>query len=156
MQCGNYGRRVAMSAGTRAAVQSFWDFAAFALNSVVFLLLGFEVPTAALAASWREILIAYVAVLLARVVIVFAGRAADRFRRSEDRIPNSWRIVLAWGGLRGALSMVLALALSADSSQRETIIRLTAGVVVLSLVVQGATMSSLLRRLKLRREPAES
>ncbi|HEY4219077.1 MAG TPA: sodium:proton antiporter [Gemmatimonadaceae bacterium] len=149
MLCGNFGRRSGMSATTRAAVLSFWDFAAFALNSVVFLLLGFEVPTAALVSSWKEILIAYVAVLCARLVVVFGGRWIPRLRRGQERIPDSWRVVLAWGGLRGALSMVLALALAGDAPQRETIVRMTAGVVVLSLILQGSTMAPLVRRLRL-------
>ena len=94
MLCGNYGRRGAMSAMTRAAVESFWEYVAFALNSVVFLLIGLEVSVSSLAPLWREILIAYVAVILARAIIVFGGRAISaagtaRRRRAYARCPGA-------------------------------------------------------------------
>jgi monovalent cation:H+ antiporter, CPA1 family len=150
MLCGNYGRRVAMSPTTRAAVESFWEYVAFALNSMVFLLLGFEVSFAALVASWREIIIAYFAVLATRVVVVLAGRLISRMVRTPGTVPAfSWSIVLVWGGLRGALSLVLALALSPALANRQLVVRMTAGVVVLTLLVQGLTMAPLVEYLRL-------
>lgn len=152
MLCGN-GARHAMSVTTRAAVEIFWEYVAFALNSVVFLLIGFEVSLAALAASWREIAIAYIAVLLARTLIVFGGASVwTRIRRGRRAgVPFSWNAVLVWGGLRGALSMVLALALGLDLPHRELVVTMTAGVVLLTLLVQGLTMAPLIRRLGLSR-----
>jgi NhaP-type Na+/H+ and K+/H+ antiporters len=85
-------------------------------------------------------------VLLARAVVV--GTAAIATRRHEH-VPSKWQAVMTWGGLRGALSLVLALALPADLAGRATIISMTAGVVVISLVVQAATMPLLLRRLEI-------
>lgn len=151
MLCGNYGRHVAMSPTTRAAVESFWEYIAFALNSMVFLLLGFEVSVTSLVASWREIVIAYVVVLLTRAAVVFAGRAISHAARRgrSPTPPVSWSIVLVWGGLRGALSLVLALALSDVLPHRDLVVRMTAGVVVLSLLLQGLTMAPLIRRLGL-------
>jgi CPA1 family monovalent cation:H+ antiporter len=101
--------------------------------------------------SWREIAIAYVVVLLTRAAVVFAGRAISHgVRRGKSPTPPvSWSIVLVWGGLRGALSLVLALALSAALPHRELVVRMTAGVVVLSLLLQGLTMAPLIRRLGL-------
>jgi NhaP-type Na+/H+ or K+/H+ antiporter len=148
MLCGS-GSRSAMSEKTQAAVEVFWEYVAFALNSIVFLLIGFEVSIATLAASWREIFIAYVAVLLARAAIIFGGGFAWQvIRRGRGPgIPFSWNIVLVWGGLRGALSMVLALALGADFANRDLVVTITAGVVLLTLLVQGLTMAPLLRHL---------
>ncbi len=148
MLCGSNSRS-AMSEKTQAAVEVFWEYVAFALNSIVFLLIGFEVSLATLAASWREIFIAYVAVLLARAVIIFGGNFAWQvIRRGRGPgIPFSWNIVLVWGGLRGALSMVLALALGADFANRDLVVTITAGVVLLTLLVQGLTMAPLIRRL---------
>lgn len=150
MLCGNGAAR-AMSATTRAAVELFWEYVAFALNSVVFLLIGFEVSPSALIGAWREIAIAYVAVLLARALIVFGGDSVWRLLRRGPRAsaPRSWNAVLVWGGLRGALSMVLALALGLDLPNRELIVTMTTGVVLLTLVVQGLTMAPLVRRLGL-------
>jgi Na+:H+ antiporter len=154
MVCGN-SRRVVMSEPTRAAVEIFWEYVAFALNSIVFLLIGFEVSLTALLASWREIGIAYLAILLARAVIVFGGDAIWRTaRRTKTSAPHSWSVVLVWGGLRGALSMVLALALNADLDHRELIVTMTTGVVLLTLLVQGVTMAPLLRYLGLATDGA--
>ena len=150
MICGNGAGR-AMSATTRAAIETFWEYIAFALNSVVFLLIGFEVSLAALAASWREIAIAYAAVVVARALVVFGGSFAWRAvrRGANAGVPSSWSTVLVWGGLRGALSMVLALALGADLPHRDLVVTMTTGVVLLTLLVQGLTMAPLIRRLGL-------
>ena len=143
--CGHAGRHHSMTAGTRAAVDSFWEWLAFALNSAVFLLLGAELPTASLITEWRLVLIAVLAVLGARTVVVeLTGLLV---RRTEERLPRAWRVVMVWGGLRGALSLVLALALPAGVGNRSLIVTLTAATVMLSLIGQGATMPLLLRRL---------
>ncbi len=136
-----------MSPSTRLAVESFWEYVAFALNSVVFLLIGFEVRLGALLHAWRPILVAFVAVTIARgVVVALVGLA---LRRTRERFPASWAAVLTWGGLRGGLSMVLALALPRSLPHRELIVTMTFGVVVVSILGQGLTMAPLLRRLGL-------
>jgi CPA1 family monovalent cation:H+ antiporter len=142
MICGNYGREIGMSASTRVAVDTFWDYIAFALNSIIFLLIGFEVHFGSLLASWKQILVAYLAVLTARAGVI--ALVTVLLRRSTERIPMSWSAVLIWGGLRGALSMVLALGLVADFPHRDLLITMTYGVVILSLLVQGLTMPALL------------
>ncbi len=147
--CGNYGAQIAMSAATRAVVESFWEYVAFLLNSIVFLLIGFEVQLSALAAAWPLIALAVVAVLLARVIVV--GGVTLAVSRTVQRIPRSWIMPLTWGGLRGALSMVLAISLPADFPRRELVVTTTFGVVIVSIIVQGVTMSPLLRRLGLVR-----
>ena len=148
MLCGNDGRRVGMSATTRATLESFWEFIAFALNSMVFLLLGFEVSATRLVSAWREIIIAYAAVLLTRAIMVFGGWfVARHLWPGRPRLPQSWSVVLVWAGLRGALSMVLALALGSTIPNRDMVVTMTAGVVLCSLVVQGLTMAPLVRRL---------
>ncbi len=147
MVCGNYARRVGMSPTTRIAVESFWEYIAFALNSVVFLLIGFEVDLAILASSWQEITIAYLAVLASRAGVIAATTLV--LRRTRERIPVAWSLVITWGGLRGALSMVLALALALDFPHRALLVTMTFGVVLLSLLVQGISMPLLLTRLGL-------
>jgi Na+:H+ antiporter len=143
MLCGNYGARVGMSPATRIAVETFWEYIAFALNSVVFLLIGFEVQIGALLDSWRAIVAAYLAVVLARAAVIAV--ASVLLLPTRERIPPSWSVVLAWGGLRGALSMVLALSLPMDFPHRELLITMTFGVVIVSLLVQGLTMGVVLR-----------
>ena len=145
--CGNAGRHHSMTATTREAVDSFWEWLAFALNSAVFLLLGAEVSLSVLAGEWKLILIGAVAALVARAVVVEV--VALGVRGTSERVPRSWLPVLTWGGLRGALSLVLALSLPKEAGNTQLIVAMTAGTVVLSLIGQGATMPLLLRRLGL-------
>jgi CPA1 family monovalent cation:H+ antiporter len=145
--CGDAGASGRMSLSTRIAVDLFWQYAAFALNSVVFLLIGLEVPIGRLAVAWRPIGLAFLAVTIGRAAVVFASSAL--LARTRERIPWRWACVLTWGGLRGALSMVLAMALPDSFPHRELIVTMTFGVVLLSIVVQGLTAGPLLRALHL-------
>lgn len=145
MWCGNVGATEGMSPSTRLAVHSFWEYVAFALNSVVFLLIGFQVQVSALVGAWKIIVLAWIAVTLGRAAVVALTVAI--LRRTSESMPWSWAAVLTWGGLRGGLSMVLALALPSQLPFRELLITTTFGVVVLSILVQGLTMGPLLRRL---------
>jgi CPA1 family monovalent cation:H+ antiporter len=145
MWCGNVGATQGMSPSTRLAVHSFWEYVAFALNSVVFLLIGFQVRIESLLSAWKIIVLAWIAVTAARAIVVYLTVAL--VRRSSEHMPWSWAAVLTWGGLRGGLSMVLALALPQSMPHRELLITTTFGVVVLSILVQGLSMGSLLRRL---------
>lgn len=153
MLCGNYGARTGMSPSTRIAVESFWEYISFGMNSVVFLLIGFEVRIEALLRSWKPILVAYLAVTLGRAALIYLVTLA--LRRTREAIPWSYSAVLTWGGLRGGLSMVLALALPKDFPFRDLILTMTFGVVILSIVIQGLSMSRLLRRLRLAGSRAE-
>lgn len=146
MLCGNFAAPRGMGPTTRIAVESFWEYVAFALNSMVFLLIGLEVQIGSLVAAWRPILLAFVAVTAGRALVVFL--ASSLLRGSAEAVPWRWTWVLTWGGLRGALSMVLALAIDADFPHRQTIVTMTFGVVLLSIVIQGVTAEPLLRALK--------
>ena len=145
MLCGNYGARVGMSPSTRIALESFWEYLAFALNSIIFLLIGFEVHFQVLLASWQPILVAYLVVTGGRALIVFG--ASSLLRRTRERISRAWSTVLTWGGLCGGLSMVLVLSLPKNFPHRELLVSMTFGVVILSILVHGLTMSPLLQLL---------
>ena len=144
---GHQAVRRGMAPSTRVAVDVFWEYLAFALNSIVFLLIGFEVQLGRLIEVWRPIVAAFVVVLLARAATV--GLATLAVSRSRERIPWRWAPVMTWGGLRGALSMVLALSLPDTIPDRPLIIAMTFGVVTLSILGQGLSMPLLLRRLGL-------
>jgi Na+:H+ antiporter len=141
--CGNYGARTGMTPSTRVAVETFWEYVAFALNSIVFLLIGLEVQLDALFASWRVILVAYLVVTAGRGLVIFM--VAGLLQRTRERIPWRWRVVLTWGGLRGALPMVLVLSLAKDFPHRDLLVTMTFGVVMISILVHGMTVSPLLR-----------
>ncbi len=143
MLCGNYGARTGMSASTRVAAETFWEYIVFALNSIVFLLIGFEVNLHSLLLSWKAVLVAYAIVTLGRGVVIFA--VSGLLRATRERIPARWSAVLTWGGLRGGLPMVLVLSLPADFPYRELLVSMTFGVVILSILIHGLTISPLLR-----------
>lgn len=139
---GNIGPR-GMSHTTRIVVFNFWEFAAFLANSVVFLLIGLQTNVRSLLTNWQVIVWAVVGVLASRAVVVYL------LSNLGKRIPRNWRHVLFWSGLRGAIALTLALSLPAAFAQwRETVISMTFGVVLFSIVVQGFSMDRLLWRLK--------
>lgn len=146
MLSGSYAARTGMSPSTRIAVETFWEYIAFAFNSIIFLLIGFEVSITTLLASWKPILVAFLAVLIARTIVVYLSSAT--LRLTKETIPWNWCAILTWGGLRGSLSMVLALGLAVNFPYRELLINMTFGVVILSIIIQGLTMSPLLRKLQ--------
>jgi monovalent cation:H+ antiporter, CPA1 family len=143
--CGSDVARRGMSPTARVTVGAFWEYAAFALNSIVFLLIGFEVRSGALLAAWQVVLAAFLAVVVARAVIILLTAAA--VRPTAERLPKRWTVIMTWGGLRGALSMVLALSLPLVLPHRSLLVTMTFGVVTLSILGQGLTMPALLRHL---------
>ena len=147
LMVGNFGAKKGMSARTRTALESFWEYIAFVMNSLVFLLIGLEVHIDALAHAWRPILLAIAAVLIGRSLSVyFLVPVSSLF---AERIPFRWQHVIVWGGLRGALALALALSLDNTFPYRDRILDLTFGVVVFSILIQGLTMKPLLRVLGL-------
>ena len=148
---GNVGRPRAMSQRTQTAVGVFWDYVAFVLNTVVFLLIGLSVPWRQMIEVWPLALGAAGIVLLARAVTVYPLMALLRpFVRAVNW---RWQHVVVWSGLRGAIALALVLSLQATSPGRfVTIGALVYGVVLISIVVQGATIGPLIR-LVLPHEP---
>ncbi|MBA3672685.1 MAG: cation:proton antiporter [Gemmatimonadaceae bacterium] len=141
---GTYGREIAMSEATRVSVDAFWEYVAFALNSVVFLLIGFELRPSGLVGEAVPIIVAFLALITVRLIVISATMVV--FRGTSERFSRARSLILTWGGLRGALSMVLALALPAEFPKRGLLIDLTVGVVLMSLLLQGLTMKALVRR----------
>lgn len=148
LMIGNYGAEFGMTARTRVALWSFWEYVAFVVNSLVFLLIGIEVHILNLLDSATSILIALATVLAARVLVVYALSPVSNLF-STRKIPRRWQHVLVWGGLHGGVSMALALSLAPQFPHRNLILEMTFGIVAFSIVVQGLTMKSLLRKLKL-------
>jgi monovalent cation:H+ antiporter, CPA1 family len=141
---GNIGGHHGMSPATRVAVTDFWEFGAFFANTVIFLLLGIELDAADLASHALPILLGFVAVLTGRSVSVGVTAGIARAMKLPA-VPKAWWGVLVWGGLRGGLSMVLAIGLPADYPGRNTLLSLVFGVVAASLLVQGLSMGRFLK-----------
>ncbi len=136
-----------MSARTRTVLESFWEYIAFVMNSLVFLLIGLEVHIDALAHAWRPVLFAIAALLIGRSLSVYSLVPMSNF--FAEKIPLRWQHVIVWGGLRGALALALALSLNNTFPYRDRILDLTFGGVVFSILVQGLTTKPLLRVLGL-------
>ena len=116
----------------------------------MFLLIGFEVKLTELLIAWRPIVLAFVAVTFGRAVVVaLVSFVLKVFAPKAEHLSFSHGLVLTWGGLRGALSMVLALAIPATFPERQLVVTTTFGVVVLSIVLQGLTAGPLLRKLRI-------
>ncbi len=147
LMIGNFAAKTTMSPRTLTALRSFWEYASFIINSLVFLLIGLEVRLGIVLRAWKPILIATAAIFLGRILSVYTLVPFGNL--FSKRIPFVWQHVLVWGGLRGALSLALALSLDSTFPYRDQILNLTFGVVVFSILVQGLSIKPLLRMLRL-------
>ncbi len=146
---GNHGRSFAMSDTTREHLDTFWELIDEILNAVLFVLIGLEVLV--LTVEGRYVLAGVLAiptVLAARFISV--GVPMGVLPRPR-RVPHAVKL-LTWGGLRGGISVALALALRdalkghVDGRVTDAILVMTYAVVVFSIVVQGLTIGPILRR----------
>jgi Na+:H+ antiporter len=152
---GSYGRRVGISPGSVRAVDTVWEFVAFVLTAVVFLLIGLRISFGDLIAAAGPIAWGIVAIFLGRIVVVYgllggirwlARRLRPRGLSGSEwthiqRMPVRWLHVVFWSGLRGAVAFALALALPLDIPDRVLLEQTIFGVVLFTLLVQGATAS---------------
>jgi CPA1 family monovalent cation:H+ antiporter len=143
---GNRTMRIAMSEETRMTVTRFWEVVTFLATSFAFLLLGLKVNFYALVSFAPFVIAAFVAILLARAVSVYPIVALTR--ALGEKIPAPWTHLLAFAGLRGVLSVALALSLP-DSPFKELIVAMTFGVALFSIILQGELLNVWITRAKL-------
>ena len=162
---GTYGRRVALSVATEQALDEVWEVAAFVLAALIFLIVGAAIPLPRLLADAGPVAWGVVAILIARLLTVYgllgAGeRVITRLRRGRPSlargvrgvasarwplpgpegpsvVPLAWLHVLSFAGLRGSVTVALALALPASLPDRAAVQTLTFGIVVVTLLVFG-------------------
>lgn len=146
---GNFGSRIGMNARTRVIVSEFWEFVAFFVNSIVFLLIGDQIQFANLADNLSIIGITIAGMVVSRFISVYAlGFFSNSVANSNISLPQ--QTILWWGGLRGSVSIALALSVPTIlGNQREDLISTVFGVVLFTLLVQGLTTKPLLQKLDL-------
>lgn len=145
---GNFGSRIGMNSRTRIIVTEFWEFLAFFVNSIVFLLIGDQIRFAVLGENLAMIAVTIGAMILTRAIAIFSLSVFSN-RVANSNIPLAEQTVLIWGGLRGSVSIALALSVPALLSGRETVIATVFGVVLFTLLIQGLTVKPLLTTLNL-------
>ena len=146
---GNHGRLFGMSEKTRAHLDVFWELVDEILNAVLFVLIGLEVLVLTFTKQYLlASLLIIPLVLFARFVAI--GIPVIVLRTFRAFSPGAVRI-MTWGGLRGGISVALALSLP-PGRERDVILAITYAVVVFSIVVQGLTLERMVKRTIL--EPA--
>lgn len=139
---GNHGRMLAMSDEVRDHLDKFWELVDEILNAVLFLLIGLEVLI--LTFNRAYILAGIILIpLLLTVRFVCVGIPVVILKRFRTFSPHVIKI-LTWGGLRGGISVALALSLPAGEN-REAILAVTYAIVVFSIIVQGLTIGKLMK-----------
>ena len=140
---GNRGKRFAMSSETRDHIETFWSLLDEILNSLLFVAIGFEVYALVFTSEMAiAVAVAIPIVLAARFLSVATPIAVLRLHREYTRGAAT---VLTWGGLRGGISVALALSLPAVAA-KSPLLAATYGVVVFSIIVQGLTIERVARR----------
>ena len=124
---GNYGSRNGMNPRTRLLVSEFWEFLAFFVNSIVFLLIGDQVRINSLEDNMGMIGVGIATVVLSRLISIF-GLSALSNGLANSQIGYKEQTVLWWGGLRGSVSVALALSVPMALTQRQEIINTVFGV----------------------------
>ena len=149
---GNEGRMQSMSENTRERVDLFWQMLDEILNSVLFVLIGLEFAAIRYPpGAWKAALLVITLSLLARFLVV--GLPVLAWPRWFG-LPNGSAWLLTWSGVRGGISVALALSLPAGPN-RDIVQMLTYSVVVFTILVQGLTVGRLVRGLGMQGESTE-
>jgi CPA1 family monovalent cation:H+ antiporter len=147
---GNRGRRYAMSDTTQSYVDKFWEMSDEILNALLFMLIGFEFLVIDLKPFYLLIgLFGVVVILFARFVSAGIPVLAMKHTFTKHSI-----LILTWGGLRGGISVALALSLQTEM-HRSFFVAVTYVIVLFSIGVQGLTIGKLVKRLKFEVEVEE-
>lgn len=150
---GNYGARISFSPTTKLSLEHILEFIAFVANSFIFLLIGLQVEIILLRTNFFAVGAALVAAVAARAVAVYSLSWVSN--RVAAPIPFQWQHVLVWGGLRGGVTLALALSLPSSVPMRQELIAAAFGVVLFSLVLQGLTVRPLVNLLGLAQDSTQ-
>ena len=159
MVMGNYGRPK-MPHGAEEFVEKFWGQIAFFANSIIFILIGMlavSLPLSNPILLMPIILVVFVVAAARALSIYPIVRSWNKFAPPDGVIPNAWQHLLAWGSLRGALAVTMALLIpqtltvpgwSNEASVYNVILAFTTGCIFVTLFFKATTIGPLMRRLK--------
>ncbi len=143
---GNYGTKLAMSNQTVQTINTFWESIDFLVNSIVFLLIGFELqdigglPTLLQTKVLLAVSATFLAILAARALMVYPTALTI-----GKHWHKGWKHVVFWSGLKGSIPLALVLGLPGGEI-KQTLIPIAFGVVLTSLLLQGLTIGPLIRK----------
>ena len=148
---GTWGR-TKIYVAVESYLDKFWDFAAAATAAIVLLLMGLTVDLGAVSEYWDLILVAIIAMVLARAAMVFVLMPAVGIFAASAKLAGAEGTAIWWGGMRGTAAAALALSLGAGPYQTAILVTVTTAV-LFSVLVQGLTLERLIRALSLERRP---
>jgi len=151
---GTLGRTTGLSERALEALDTVWELVAFLLTAFAFLIVGIAISAGDLLAAAPWIVWGLVGVVVGRALVVYGllGGSARLLARRDpgSAVSAGWLHVLFWAGLRGAVAVAMALSLPADFPQRELLQQITFGIVLFTLVVQGASAGQVVARAGVR------
>ncbi len=144
----NHGRDIGMSPRAQVVLGDIWEYVAFLMNSLLFLLVGMQMHLGFFATYWRAILLSISLVLLSRAAVIYG--LSPLMSLVGPKLPASWQHLTFWGGLRGAMTVAMVLSLPAGLPQREMLVACTFSVVLFTILAQGLTIDWIVERLGVR------
>ena len=143
---GNRGKKYAMSDVTKEYLDKFWELIDEILNAILFIFIGLEILIIKKELNYIEIgLISIVLILVSRYASLWVSTLIMKFKIT---LPKKTIWVLTWGGLRGGISVALALSLN-DAMYKDLFVTVTYVVVLFSIIVQGLTIGRFVKKLNL-------
>ena len=143
---GDHMRRAGMPRATVEALDTVWEFFAFLVTALVFLLIGLAISFGDVLATVPTIAWGVLAILAGRALVVYVMLGGTSRLVLGRRLPTAWLHILFWAGLRGAVAIAMALSLPVDFPQRALLQEITFGIVLFTLLVQGTTIEWLIER----------
>jgi CPA1 family monovalent cation:H+ antiporter len=141
-----------VSPQSQVAIHTFWEYAAFGVNTFLFLSVGLTTRPEVLLDHLPETGIAFACVIVGRAVGIYVPFLLLRWLRPTASVPLRWQHVFLVGNIKGALSIGLVLGLPANTPSRELLVAIAFGVTFFSLVGQGLMLGGVLRRMGLIEE----